>query len=60
MKESNIQDNTYYDPGANRAQRVRDLFDRIARRYDLINDVQSGGLHRLWKRRVIREARISQ
>ena len=39
---------------------MRDLFDRIARRYDLINDVQSGGLHRLWKRGVIREARISQ
>ncbi|MBT5926763.1 MAG: ubiquinone/menaquinone biosynthesis methyltransferase [Verrucomicrobia bacterium] len=56
MTESKIQDNTYYDPGANRANRVRDLFDRIAGRYDLINDVQSAGLHRWWKRRVIEEA----
>lgn len=59
MTEPNIQKNTYYDPGSNRAQRVCDLFDRIAQRYDLINDVQSGGLHRLWKRRVVHEARIS-
>jgi len=58
MAESNVQQNTYYDPGKHRAQRVCDLFDRIARRYDLINDVQSAGLHRLWKRRVIREAQI--
>lgn len=29
-----------------------DLFAAIARRYDLLNDLQSFGLHRLWKRRV--------
>lgn len=29
-----------------------DLFATIARRYDLLNDLQSFGLHRLWKRRV--------
>lgn len=56
MTEKSIQENAYYDPGANRANRVRDLFDRIARRYDLINDVQSAGLHRWWKRSVITEA----
>ncbi|MBV9464463.1 MAG: class I SAM-dependent methyltransferase, partial [Verrucomicrobiae bacterium] len=32
-----------------RAERVRGLFDRIARRYDLINDLQSFGMHRRWK-----------
>lgn len=56
MTDKSIQENDYYDPGENRANRVRDLFDRIARRYDLINDVQSGGLHRWWKRTVIKEA----
>lgn len=56
MTDSKIQENTYYDHGANRANRVRDLFDRIAGRYDLINDVQSAGLHRWWKRRVIEES----
>jgi demethylmenaquinone methyltransferase/2-methoxy-6-polyprenyl-1,4-benzoquinol methylase len=28
---------------------VRGVFDRVARRYDLMNDVMSLGLHRLWK-----------
>ncbi|MCX6927007.1 MAG: bifunctional demethylmenaquinone methyltransferase/2-methoxy-6-polyprenyl-1,4-benzoquinol methylase UbiE [Verrucomicrobia bacterium] len=45
--------NTYYDPGDQRAAKVHDLFNRIAPRYDLINDLQSFGLHRYWKRRVI-------
>src|SRR5579859_1474408 len=28
---------------------VDQVFDRVARRYDLMNDLMSGGLHRLWK-----------
>lgn len=44
--------NAYYSPGAERATQVNRLFATIARRYDLINDVQSLGLHRRWKRRV--------
>ena len=48
---------TFFDPGQQRAAKVRDLFARIAPRYDLINDLQSFGLHRYWKRRVIQLAR---
>jgi demethylmenaquinone methyltransferase / 2-methoxy-6-polyprenyl-1,4-benzoquinol methylase len=44
--------NVFFVPGKERAARVGDLFATIARRYDLLNDLQSFGLHRLWKRRV--------
>jgi len=47
---------TYYEPGTQRATKVNELFSRIAGRYDLINDLQSFGLHRHWKKRVAREA----
>lgn len=30
--------------------RVAGVFDSVARRYDLMNDLMSAGLHRLWKR----------
>jgi demethylmenaquinone methyltransferase/2-methoxy-6-polyprenyl-1,4-benzoquinol methylase len=50
--------NPYYSDDEKRAAKVNDLFTEIASRYDLINDAQSFGLHRLWKRRLIREARV--
>ncbi len=50
--------NAFYDAGEQRAAKVNDLFATIARRYDLINDLQSFGLHRLWKRRVVELAQI--
>jgi demethylmenaquinone methyltransferase / 2-methoxy-6-polyprenyl-1,4-benzoquinol methylase len=50
--------NAFYDAGDQRAAKVNDLFAAIARRYDLINDLQSFGLHRLWKRRVVQLAQI--
>ena len=53
--------NPYYgESGSDRASRVRALFDRIAPRYDLVNDVQSFGLHRFWKRRLIRQAQLKK
>jgi demethylmenaquinone methyltransferase/2-methoxy-6-polyprenyl-1,4-benzoquinol methylase len=33
-----------------KASRVRGVFESVARKYDLMNDLMSGGLHRLWKR----------
>jgi len=44
----------YYRSGQARASGVRALFASVARRYDLINDLQSLGLHRWWKRRLVR------
>lgn len=50
--------NAFYAPGAERAARVNDLFAAIAGRYDLLNDLQSFGLHRRWKRRVVELAAV--
>jgi len=44
--------NIFYAPGKQRAAKVNTLFAAIARRYDWLNDLQSFGLHRRWKRRV--------
>ena len=37
-------------PAAEKAQRVRAVFDSVADKYDLMNDLMSAGVHRLWKR----------
>src|SRR5579862_6194039 len=37
-------------PRADKARRVRGVFDSVADRYDLMNDLMSAGTHRLWKR----------
>ena len=50
--------NRFYEAGEGRAERVNDLFAAIAPRYDLINDLQSFGLHRWWKRRLIQFAAV--
>ena len=34
---------------------VDGVFDRVARRYDLMNDLMSGGLHRAWKDALVQE-----
>jgi demethylmenaquinone methyltransferase/2-methoxy-6-polyprenyl-1,4-benzoquinol methylase len=34
---------------AEKARRVAEVFNSVAQRYDLMNDLMSGGLHRLWK-----------
>jgi demethylmenaquinone methyltransferase/2-methoxy-6-polyprenyl-1,4-benzoquinol methylase len=36
-------------PWHEKARRVRGVFDSVADNYDLMNDLMSGGLHRVWK-----------
>ena len=50
--------NEFYNSGSERATQVSRLFAMIASRYDLINDLQSLGLHRRWKRRLAHEAAV--
>ncbi len=40
-------------PKTERQGLVNDVFAKVADRYDLMNDLMSGGLHRLWKRDFI-------
>ena len=58
MLPSSSMANKFYEPGEQRAFRVRDLFATIAPRYDLVNDLQSFGLHRYWKKYLIRLAQV--
>jgi demethylmenaquinone methyltransferase/2-methoxy-6-polyprenyl-1,4-benzoquinol methylase len=40
-------------PAEEKASRVRAVFDSVADRYDLMNDLMSLGIHRLWKRTAV-------
>jgi demethylmenaquinone methyltransferase / 2-methoxy-6-polyprenyl-1,4-benzoquinol methylase len=41
-----------------KAKRVAGVFDSVADRYDLMNDLMSGGLHRLWKRFTVAQSGV--
>jgi demethylmenaquinone methyltransferase/2-methoxy-6-polyprenyl-1,4-benzoquinol methylase len=49
-----VSDKTHFGfeevPAGDKARRVRGVFDTVATRYDVMNDLMSAGLHRLWKR----------
>lgn len=54
------QDTTHFGfqqvPVAEKAQKVAGVFHSVADKYDVMNDVMSLGIHRLWKRITIDEA----
>ncbi|MET4577869.1 bifunctional demethylmenaquinone methyltransferase/2-methoxy-6-polyprenyl-1,4-benzoquinol methylase UbiE [Ottowia thiooxydans] len=43
-----------------KARRVRGVFDSVASRYDLMNDLMSGGLHRVWKAYTVTVANLKE
>lgn len=45
-------------PAEHKAGLVREVFDSVAGNYDLMNDLMSGGLHRLWKRFTVEQAGV--
>ena len=55
---SNVDFGYQQVPEADKSARVGGVFSRVARRYDLMNDLMSFGLHRLWKAFAVSVARI--
>ncbi len=60
MNESRDDNTTHFgyqtvDSG-DKAGMVRGVFDSVASRYDIMNDLMSAGLHRIWKRYTIDQA----
>ena len=45
-------------PWNDKARRVRGVFDSVAGNYDVMNDLMSGGLHRLWKQFTLNLANL--
>ena len=43
-----------------KAQRVRGVFDSVASKYDVMNDLMSGGLHRAWKAYTVMVANLKE
>ena len=41
-----------------KTRRVRGVFDSVARRYDVMNDLMSAGMHRGWKRFTVEVSRV--
>ena len=56
------KENTHFGyqtvPTEEKARHVRDVFDSVASKYDIMNDLMSGGLHRLWKRYTVNQAAV--
>ncbi len=40
-----------------KTEKVIEVFDSVASKYDLMNDIMSGGVHRIWKNHLIRKIR---
>ena len=56
------KENTHFGyqtvPTEEKARHVRDVFDSVASKYDIMNDLMSAGLHRLWKRYTVNQAAV--
>ncbi len=39
---------------------VKEIFSGVAKKYDLMNDLMSGGIHRVWKNKMVEEIAVSR
>ena len=57
-----MSDSTHFGfeqvPVDDKARRVRGVFDSVAGKYDLMNDLMSAGTHRLWKRFAVNATQV--
>ncbi|GAB1720820.1 MAG: demethylmenaquinone methyltransferase [Nitrosospira sp.] len=58
MKTTHFGYNTI--PEAEKARKVAGVFDSVAERYNLMNDLMSGGMHRLWKRFAVQASGVGK
>lgn len=59
MNDKQTTDFGYQEvPVEDKARRVAGVFDSVASRYDLMNDLMSFGVHRLWKRFTIEQSGV--
>ena len=57
MKESNFGFKKYNKE--EHTSKVKEVFNKVANKYDLMNDVMSLGMQRLWKKKFIDSLRIA-
>ncbi len=61
---SDTKDDTHFGfeqvPAADKAERVRGVFDAVAEKYDVMNDLMSLGLHRVWKSYTVAVAQAKE
>lgn len=43
-----------------KANLVKEIFSGVAKKYDLMNDLMSGGVHRIWKNKMVEEIAVSR
>ena len=62
MAEQNDNRTTHFGfqdvPVEEKVKRVADVFHSVAGKYDLMNDLMSGGVHRLWKRITVDQSGV--
>jgi demethylmenaquinone methyltransferase/2-methoxy-6-polyprenyl-1,4-benzoquinol methylase len=56
------EENTHFGyktiPSKNKASYVAGVFDSVAKKYDVMNDIMSGGVHRIWKHITVEISRV--
>lgn len=62
MKDTNMDKQTHFGfqtvAEADKAHKVAEVFHSVAKKYDIMNDLMSAGMHRLWKTFTIEQSGV--